>query len=284
MGALMGGSYGSQVPADFTFAFGRVISSDVPTDSETGEKLGVIFHVEGPGGVDPTTGALSSEEEFSERDEQAEVYGALGIVSRPLPPVSLDPFSKAARSLHAEVVCVRSADGFVPIAVRDTRLRMGGNAPKQGTTALVGYGGAFVSFDLVDDTDPTKGNLLTAYVPYDFDANGVAQKAHAIIVDPTDDATNKPSISLVHANGQAIIMGTDEMIPGVQTDYILLKNASGTASLRLEEDPLTGLGKVVIAASSIICSGGVIVGDPVTATPLLPGVASQGSARFSLSP
>ena len=261
----MYGPQGSQVPSDFVVEFSKVISSAIATDPDTGEALGVTYAVTGVAGLDLSGDEpeILLDDDAGEGDDAADIFGALGVVARPLPPEV-----QQGRSKHAEVVCLRTADGLIPIAARDNRLVMGGNAPHEGTVALLGYGGGFHSIEPVDG-DPANGSLHTIYCPYDFDSEGVAQKAHVITLDPT---SGNESITLVHAEGMALFMLKDSK------NTILMKNKAGDATLRLDDDGIT------MTATKIVCSGGVIVGEPLTAVPLLAGVASPASTKFFVSP
>jgi hypothetical protein len=256
---------GSQVVADWVIQFGKVLGSSI-AESAGGTSKPVQYHVVGISGWDLTGDepAIDEEDTSAEVSPEADVYSALGVTGRPLQPDITGDASE-----HAEVVCIRSADGLTPIAVRDVRLRMGGNAPNEGTVALVGYGGGYHSISPVDNTDLSKGAIQVIYCPYDFNAAGVAQKAHAITLDPTP---GNESISLVHGEGMAITMS------GAGKKALMLNNAAGDATFRLDDDGIT------MTAVTIVCSGGVIVGEPITAVPLLAGAASPASTKFYVSP
>jgi len=245
---------GSQVPGDFVVQFGRVAGSSLAAEADTGRKVAVLYSVEGAGEL----GAAG------EHDSEAEVFGALGVVGRPLPPGA-----SGGQSSHAEVVCLRTADGLVPIAARDVRLRMQGNGPGSGTIALVGYGGGFHSLSPVDGADLNKGTVIVAYCPYDYSPGGVAQKAHAIILDPT---SGNESISIVHAEGQSLLLMAD--------GSMRMQSPDGQSYVQLKD------GKVEISAAQIVLNGTVSVGNPTVAAafPLLPGPASPPCPRLFLSP
>jgi hypothetical protein len=146
---------------------------------------------------------------------------------------------------------------------------MGGNAPNEGTVALVGYGGGYHSISPVDNADMKKGAIQVIYCGYDFDSSGVAGKAHTIIMDPT---SGNESVMIVHAEGMAITMGD-----AANKKSLVLKNANGDAWIRLDNDGITLSGKIVL-------NGGVIIGDPMTSVPLLAGVASPPCSKLFLSP
>lgn len=96
--------------------------------------------VGGDGGVD------------GEALQDAEAWGAPGLVVRPLPPESL-PVDVMARDedhperveLAAEGIGLRTTRGIMPLAWRDLRFtRLLPNGPKPGDTILAGYGLNFV--------------------------------------------------------------------------------------------------------------------------------------------
>ncbi len=244
------------VDSDLTIRFGRVLSSSLST--RTGA---VELNVVGIAGVNPD-GTISPDSALAEGVPNAEEFGGLGLVGRPLPPSQ-----ERLGIQHLEVACVVTSDGLVPVAYRDLRLKMTGNAPTEGQLAFVGYGGGFVSHTPVNKG---KGGTITiTYCPYDFDAQGNPQKAHTLILDPTE---GNQAVMLVHGDGMAITMS------GEGNKALLLKNAAGDATFRLDDDGIT------MTAKQIVLSGGVIVGEPASAVPLLAGVASPPSSKFWVSP
>ncbi len=245
---------GTQSMLDGVVQFATVIRSALSTESSKA----IEYSIEGAGSL--------FDGQPGEEDDGTEVYSGLGLLGRPLPPGRI-PNSNDNREVRHEVVCLRTSDGLVPIAHRDNRIQMPGAAPREGTIALVGYGGGFHSMDPVDGGEG--GTIHVIYCPYDFDSDGVAQKAHSIVLDPT---SGNESLVISHGEGMAISMGDDGK------RELVLKNADGTATFRLDDDGIT------MTAVTLVLSGGVIVGDPLTAIPLLPGVASQGSSVFFLSP
>lgn len=226
-----------------------VVSSSLQKSPDTDKTVDVLFHVEGVDGLD--------DDGEPEGDEEG-IYGALGVISRPLKP---DTDGK-----NAEVVCLRTADGLVPIASKDTRLRMVGNAPHEGTVALVGYGGGFHSMDPVNTEDTTEGTIHVIYCPYDPDSDGVPQKAHSITLDPT---SGNESISIVHAEGMAITMASNK--------EVVIKNSDGSATITMDDSGITITGQLNVV-------GGLVVGNPTTAVPLLAGPASPPCSTLFVSP
>jgi len=265
-GVNVGGGSSSSTESDFVMRFATAVSSSLS------ERTGAVqYSIAGIAGLDFTIGEEPSivldDDIEAEVTDNAEQYSAPGIIGRPLPPRTVD-----GDELHMDVVCVQTVEGIVPIAYRDLRLAMAGDAaPGEGVLAFVGYGGGFHSMTPVESgADPAGGGTIhVIYCPYAFDGDGVAQKAHSIILDPTP---GNESIMIAHANGLAITMSNEDK------KALLLKNASGDATLRLDDDGVT------ITAVQIVLSGGVIVGEPVFAVPLLAGPASPPSTKFYVSP
>jgi hypothetical protein len=267
------GHHGSHAPpgadsstvADFVVRFSTAESSSLH-DNGT-----VQYSIVGIMGFDGVAGE-AAEVAFdngiaAEGTNDAEVYTSPGMVGRPLPPRSID-----GRIEHMDVICVQTVEGLVPIAYRDVRLQMAGDAaPGEGVLAFVGYGGGFFSQTPVEiGVDPAGGGTIQVmYCPYDFDENGVAQKAHTMIMDPTE---GNQSIMLVHGNGLALTMSDEG------DRAILMKNVAGDATFRLDDEGCT------ITAANIVLSGGVIIGEPLLATPMLAGIATLPSTKLSYSP
>ena len=268
--SLMGN--GSQTLADWVIQFAKVVGSSI-AEGASGTRRPVQYRIVGLPGWDLTSDeiAVDENENNSETTDDADVYGTLGVTGRPLPPDNADGVEE-----HAEVVCLRMADGLVPIAVRDVRLRMGGNAPNEGTMAFVGYGGGYHSISPVDNTDLTKGAIQVIYCGYDFDSSGVAQKAHTIIIDPT---ANNESISIIHAEGQAVFLQKDGSIQ-IQTDGVPAGTGSTVQQSFIKLEP----GKITLQADQVVFNGSVYIGSPLTGVPLLPGVASGPCPRLFISP
>ena len=139
----------SGTPYDKIFQWTKILSSSIATDDETGDNEGVLYNVGGVLKVDWTVDGPDSmlSEDEAEGDSQAEVFGQLGFLARPLPPGT-----GADSKRYAEALCLRSGDSLLPVAYRDTRLRMQGNGPAEGTVAMIGYGGGFLSMSPVTTT------------------------------------------------------------------------------------------------------------------------------------
>lgn len=233
---------------------GRVVASTIgEINSATLYNVAGIagFALDDAGNV---TGIADGEGEGETAAEQ-DVYSALGIVARPLPPDG---------DLFAEALAARTEDGLVPFGLRDLRIHRainagGTSAPAEGQIMLAGYGGAFLS---VAHNTATGADVLTLYVPHDFDGDGVPQKAHAITVDPT---AGNSSISMTHADGVFFSLTEDD--------------GTGSPGIVWATDDSTfgriGGGEVLVHASKIMLKGNVYAGaQPETGVPLLAGAAS----------
>jgi len=210
------------------------------------------------GSLDPTE---PDDEAPNDATDEAPAYGAPGIVFRPRPPEEVET-DAGTELLSAEAVAARVADTLIPVAWRDLRLNRRFVAPKAGTVALVGYGGGFLSFD----DGSTEGTLQTLYCPYDFDADGVAQKTHAILVQP--DGAN--GISINHGDGYQL---------SLTSGGFLLRCSDANTFLQVKE------GQIVMSAAKIFAKGTLYVGQAgELGVPLLPGPASPPCPSLFLSP
>jgi hypothetical protein len=223
----------------FVFTFLRVIGSTV-----VGRHSAVA--VGGEGGV----GGLGdfNADEAGERVEDAEAFGAPGIVFRPRPPSPHD-----GDVLAAESIAARLGGRDVPIAWRDLRLNRNYPAPKAGAVALVGYGGGFLSFK----DSASLESVATLYVKY-------GSKAHAIVLDPEQE-----SIMVIHGDGLAITMDPNNGI-----------------TMRADETTYATLapGKFFVQAASIGLQGNVALGtNHLTATPLTAGPVAPTRPSVFLS-
>lgn len=261
---------GSQTGADWILQFAKVVSSSLFEPPGGGNTKPVQFSIEGvgdPSGLDGFEGEIPTEESTGEQDD-ADIFGVLGVTARPLPPSTA-----ATVNEHAEVICIRMTDGLVPIASRDVRLKMFGAAPNEGTVALVGYGGGYHSIAPVDNGDLTKGAIQTIYCPYDFDSSGVAQKAHSITFDPTG---GNEAITVVHATAGSFLMYDD----GIKPPWQRMQSPDGQTFIMVED------GKLTLQSDQLILNGGmVVVGNPIgPIVPLIAGIASPPCPRLFLNP
>lgn len=237
---------------------GRVVASTIgEINSATLYNVAGIagFSLDDEGNV---TGIADADGEGESAAEQ-DVYSALGIVARPLPPDG---------DLFAEALAARTEDGLVPFGLRDLRIHRainagGTSAPAEGQLMFGGYGGAFVS---VTHNTSTGADVLTLYVPHDFDGEGVPQKAHAITIDPS---AGNSSISLTHADGVFFSLTEDD---GTGSPGIVWATDANTFGR-------IGGGEVLVHASKIMLKGNVYVGSEAES-----GVALLAAAASPLCP
>lgn len=192
----------------------------------------------------------------------APAYGVPGLVWRPRPPTDLD-----GQEVAAEFIGARFGEGVLPLSGRDLRLNKRFPAPKEGTQALVGYGGGFLSFEdlppLPDGTSQKDGTVQTIYCPYAF-SGGTPAKAHAIVLDPKQE-----SVSVIHGDGFAVVLSKDG----------ITMRADGSTWATLAP------GKFEVVAATINLRGNVALGsNTLTAVPALPGIAFPGSPSVFFSP
>lgn len=247
-----------QAPADYIIQFSHVVTSSVDPTTNA-----LQYSVPGIGEIDVANGGtINNDPDIGEGTNDAEVFGSAPVLCRPLPPEKIQ-----GQVFHLEVACVRQTDGLIPIATRDLRLKMPGAAPNEGTVALVGYGGGFLSHSAVDGG--SSGTITVMYCPYDFDSDGNAQKAHSITLDPTNGNEN---ISVVHAQGQAFLLQDD--------GSLTMQSVDGQSYIKVEN------GQITLQATQVVFNGSVFIGDPTLALPfpLLPGAASPPCPRLFLSP
>ncbi|HEX2879301.1 MAG TPA: hypothetical protein VHO25_07170 [Polyangiaceae bacterium] len=122
---------------------------------------------------------------------------------------------------------------------------------KKGGAVMYGGNGGFASFDGSETT-------WTLYVPFEWDADGVATKAHVVTVGL--DGNAKPILELAHGNGQAVTM---------LDDSLTLAGKGGTTFIEIREDggTLSGNWKV---AGDITDSAGVSFSKHVHPTAMGP--------------
>jgi hypothetical protein len=213
---------GSQTAADFVAQFAKVVKGSV--SDNTGAMLYSIA------GIGPLTTIDEGDDLAGEVDEDQGVFSALGYLARPLPPETI-----GNQDFHAEVLCLRTVDGLVPISMRDTRIKLPGGAPNEGAIAFAGYGGGFHVLDPVDSGEG--GTIHVIYCPYEFSDPkdpSTAAKAHSIMIDPT---SGNESIMIVHGNGVGITMKDDSLV---------LKNAAGDVYCELTDTELILNGNIKV--------------------------------------
>ncbi len=230
--------------ADFVFGFGKVAVGSIADKTKE-----VVYQV---------LGLLGFDEEQS--GEKQVGYSGLGLIHWPLPAEKIDGIT-----YDCDVVFVKQGDELVPIAWRDLRLnRCFPSGPAAGTIALAGYGGGFYSLSLTSsELGSKKANIHVLYCPYDFDSNGVPQKAHTITLDPEANIIN-----LLHADGGQFVMLPEKKIMMVSDDATWA---------------MMGPGKFEVQATAINFIGTVAIGNPIAALPIAPALATLASPRLLYS-
>lgn len=244
--------------ANHVVEFCKVIASSVG-----GRNGATLFNVAGIGGFD------GADEDEGEQAHDQEVFQSLGIIGRPLPPDG---------DLFAEALTVRTEDGLVPFAYRDLRLHRAlnpsgnGTTPREGQLVFAGYGGAFIGHSMTADPSGSKrANVTTIYVPHSFDGAGVPQKAHAIIVDPSD---GNSSITLVHADGVFLTLSEE-----TGTGPGLVASVGSSTFLRITD------GECTLQAERVLLKGNVFVGRAAEAgVQLMGGPISPPCPSLFVSP
>lgn len=189
-----------------------------------------------------------------ESDTGAPIHGALGVVSRPL-----DPDNTGA----AEALCVRSSDGLVVAAMKDLRLEQQAAVPlKKGTIRLSGYRGATVSVSVAESGT---GSVITLYVPFEHDADGVPQKAHVLAMDPTSGQEN---VTLAAASGAAVLLGSD----GSTT----CKSGNGENFVSITDDGVSFSGDLRMPNSNLVVGDPSLVKDVALAQPAIDAISIIG--------
>jgi hypothetical protein len=218
--------------------------------------IGNVVTVGGVGLAGSFDSTVDDPEDGEQFDEQT-VFGGLGLIFRPRPPEQLD-----GEKVNAEAYGVRKGDTKTPWTWRDLRLHKRFPNPKAGTIALVGYGGGFLSFD--DPADGTgNGGVSTWYLPYAF-SNGVPTKAHAISL-----SGDGHSLSIIQGDGLALTMDPDNGITMRADSQTWLTLAPG---------------KFNVFAAATTIQGNVTLGqNPLTASPVLPAIATLASPSVFLS-
>jgi hypothetical protein len=243
---------------DFVAQFARVLSTSVNTRNQSMQvDLGGI----GSLSIDET------EDDEGEVSPEAEMFGALGFVNRPLPPETI-----GGKDYACEALCMRTADGLVPVSWRDLRLNSYfPNGVPEGRIGMVGYGGGFHTIDLTDaNNGDQKTSIQTLYAPYAF-SNGVPSKAMAVALDTTPGSEN---ISMSIGGGTSGFQVTINEADGVQ---VRTPNTGTMFNIREDE--------VNITANKILLKGNVYVGSQAeTGIPLIAGPASPPCPSLFLSP
>lgn len=244
---------------DAVAAFVKVIGSAL-----VGQNAETVFNVQAIGGFGGDGDAGDDSDGAGEQASGQVGYSSLGILGRPLPPEG---------PLFAEAVALRVDGGLAPFGWRDMRLHAAvnpggaGGTPAVGQLVFAGYGGAMLSHAMTaDPVGSQRANLATWYVPFDFDADGVPQKAHTISIDPTP---GNSSISIVHADGVFFSLTEDGVTWAVDAATFGRMKA----------------GEVLIQAAKIMLKGNVYIGAQAEAgAPLLAGPISPPCPSLFVSP
>lgn len=232
----------------------KVVGSSLGT---VGSAVGsVLYDLKGLGRDDDASGASD------QGGTKQEVFSANGLYSRP-PKDEAEP---------TQVIAAQLGDEKVPIGINDKESLKRANAgatvpsmPAEGQRLLVGYGGAFISFQ----QKPGKADLVELYVPFDRGADGVPRKAHTIIIDPEGGPDGR--IGIVHASGLSITMTTD--------DGIVMR---ADANTRMTLSP----GRCEIIAADITLAGNVKAGPGALTGVVVPAAtgALAPSSTVFISP
>lgn len=201
--------------------------------SVQGAKKAVLANLAGIGdGLDETDG---------ETVAQQPLYGQIGFYVRPDPPSSAG---------YAEIIGLKRQDGCAIVSGRDLRLNSKVN-PSEGECGVVQYGGGFIALAHNDDGSGSAitGTTTVIYAPKVV--SGSVEKAHAISLDTS---TSNLSVSIVHANGMAVLL--------TQEDKLVLRNKDGSQLITLDTSEL-------VISGVIKMFGGVVAGNPLTAQPVM---------------
>lgn len=221
---------------DFVIAFVKAVSSSV-----SGPNSAVLVNVAGSGGYND-----ASDDEVGEGAVEQEAFGTLGLVFRPRRPDG---------DLHAEAIATRNGDGLIPFAWRDLRLNKVYSAPKEGSIALVGYGGGFHSIeDTEADSGDRKASTHVIYAPYEY-AGDAPKKAHVITLSAEP---GNESIAMVHGDGPAVMLTKDGAV---------IKNAAGDAFIELNAAGITLSGNVTVTGFMVV--GAAVPGADLAAKPVM---------------
>lgn len=238
--------------------FARVLGTTISSRTRS-----VLLDIGGIGGM----GEDDTDDDNGEVAPQNDSYGMLGILARPLPPEVIK-----GKNFACEVVCLRTADGLVPVGWRDLRLDdLFPNGIPEGRFALAHYGGGFHSLDLTATKNgDQKSTIQTIYCPFDF-ANGVARKAATVVVDTTPGAEH---ITLSIGGGTSGFQ-----LSMTEADGLQVRTPDASTLFNIREDEIT------LAAKKVTIKGNVYLGSQAEAgVPLLAGPASPPSPSVFVSP
>jgi hypothetical protein len=235
------------VASDAVVQFARV-----GTSSLSGKTAAVLYNVEG--GKQKATGI--------------EGYGTLGLVVRPPPPDTT-----GGRDRHAEVLCLRTSDGLVPISWRDVRLNQAFPNPEPGDVVVVGYGSNFVKLGIdgrISVATTTDGTPQGQLVQVQLAGDGL------VVLGPWGKITyGQEGLHLLHYSGARIDLGGIGGLPppldalGLGSYAIVSAAMVKVQSTAVTLGPAGGLPEPLIKSLALLTALGV---TPL-GTPLPAGVA-----------
>jgi hypothetical protein len=176
------------------------------------------------------------------------VFGPLAHIAPPRAPED---------GIHADYIGLRRNGGVVPIAAHDLRIdRAFPDGIARGTVALAGYGGGFHAMqDTAGNSGSRKATVHVIYAPYQFDANGVPTKAHAITIDTTP---GNVSLQLVHGDGYFFSAKEG-------TGWTMA--VDGSTALAMTPGPGPGVAGKITISGNLVVGAGATLGNPNTALP-----------------
>lgn len=238
--------------------FARVVSSSLNSRTQalqvTLTGIGSLFEDE-------------TDDEDGEVSPNAEMFGALGFISRPA-----DPEAIAGKEYACEALCLRTEDGLVPFSWRDLRLNsFFENGVPAGRISMVGYGGGFYAIDLTDDKNGDQlTNNHTIYAPYDY-SDGTPNKAMVIQLN-TEPGNENITMSIGGGSSGFQMTITED-------DGLQVRTPNDETLFNIREDTIT------LAADKIFLKGNVYVGSQAeSGIPLLAGSASPPCPSLFVSP
>ena len=171
-----------------------------------------------------------------------ELHHSFGFVARPRDP-DVDANSTVEPGGACTILTATEGDKSYAWLAGDPRYV--GIIPeiKKGGSCQYGATGTLGNIDGEDGT-------WTKYVPYEWNASGVATKSHAIQIGV--DANGDPLVSIVHGDGMAITLMTNELA---------MRNAAGDVRVELKSDGLYLIGNIKIIGA--LLSGEGAVGYPM---------------------
>lgn len=190
------------------------------------------------------------------------IFGAVGVVSRPKPPIAKADATGPNPEGECEALCAKTDDGLHFVAARDLRLNARVN-PAVGEVCLVQYGGGFVSLKTASDGYGTQIVLLA---PRINSSTGVIAASHALVLDP---ATANSSVSLVHADGHGLLLTKD--------GDAILKNSAGDAFLSVS-DGVTLSGDLRVPNNNLVVGNPSLAQDVLLAPPAIDLLAVLGAS------